>query len=111
MKFLVDHQLPVALSKFLEDRGFEARHVMNLNLDQASDQSIVQYARQNEFVIITKDEDFSILAALGLCAPPIIWVRLGNCRKSTLLIAFSSALDSLLHKLAAGDKLIELLPE
>jgi predicted nuclease of predicted toxin-antitoxin system len=110
MKFLVDHQLPVALSKFLEDRGFEARHALDLNLDQASDRTIVEHAHRNQFVIITKDEDFSVLAALGLCAPPIIWVRLGNCRKSTLLLAFSSALDSILQRLAAGDKLIELLP-
>jgi predicted nuclease of predicted toxin-antitoxin system len=111
MKFLVDHQLPVALSKFLEDRGFEAHHVMDLNLDQASDQAIVEYALRNDFVIITKDENFSVLAALGLCAPSIIWVRLGNCRKSTLLLAFSSALDSILQQLAVGNKLIELLPE
>lgn len=110
MKFLVDHQLPVALSKFLEERGFEARHVLDLNLDQASDRVIVEHAQRNQFVVITKDEDFSVLAALGLCAPPVIWVRLGNCRKSELLFAFSSALDSILQRLAAGDKLIELLP-
>jgi len=110
MKFLIDHQLPVALRKFLVDRGFEAHHVLDLNLDQASDRTIIEHAHRNEFVIITKDEDFSVLAALGLCAPPIIWVRLGNCRKTTLLLTFSSALDSILQRLAAGDKLIELLP-
>ncbi len=110
MKFLIDQQLPIALRAFLEESGFEARHVSDLNLDQAPDQAIVDHADQNKFVIITKDADFGVLAALGLCAPPIIWVRLGNCRKSTLLITFSSALDSILQRLAAGDKLIELLP-
>ena len=110
MKFLVDHQLPVALSKFLEERGLDSHHALDLNLDQASDRAIVEHALRNKMVIITKDEDFSLLAALGLCPTPIIWVRLGNCRKSALLLAFSAALDSILQRLAAGDQLIELLP-
>lgn len=59
-------------------------------------------------LIVTKDEDFSVLAALGRCRTAVIWVRLGNCRKGALIKAFSTSLDSILEKISAGDALIEL---
>jgi len=65
MKFLIDNQLPVALSRLLGDRGFESRHVLDVGLDGASDPAIVEYAVREGFVIVSKDEDFSVLAALG----------------------------------------------
>jgi len=37
MKFLVDNQLPIALSRFLEGEGLQARHVIDVQLDEASD--------------------------------------------------------------------------
>jgi len=40
MKFLIDNQLPVALSRFLQAQGLESRHVMELGLDEASDLEI-----------------------------------------------------------------------
>ncbi len=43
MKFLIDQQLPIALRAFLEESGFEARHVSDLNLDQAPDQAIADH--------------------------------------------------------------------
>jgi predicted nuclease of predicted toxin-antitoxin system len=30
MKFLVDNQLPIALSRFLEGEGLQARHVIDV---------------------------------------------------------------------------------
>lgn len=40
MKFLIDNQLPAALSRFLQAQGLESRHVMELGLDEASDLEI-----------------------------------------------------------------------
>jgi hypothetical protein len=38
----------------------------------------------------------------------LIWVRIGNCRKSVLLEAFKNALKTIEQKLEAGETLIEL---
>lgn len=108
MKFLVDNQLPSALAIFLRESGFEATHVIEVGLDEVRDSEIAGYASARELIIITKDEDFSVLSALGLCKAPIVWVRLGNCRKPTLLKAFSTSMDLIIERLAAGDMLIEL---
>ena len=108
MKFLVDNQLPIALAIFLKEVGFEATHVIDVGLDGALDSEIAAYASSRELTIITKDEDFSVLSALGLCKAPIVWVRLGNCRKPTLLKAFSTSMNLIVERLAAGEMLIEL---
>ena len=108
MRFLIDNQLPAALAGFLREAGFHASHVLALGLAEAPDTEIVRYASQNDFVIVTKDEDFGILSALGRCKPVVIWVRLGNCRKDALIKAFTASLDSILEKIRAGDALIEL---
>ena len=48
MKFLVDNQLPIALSRFLESEGLQARHVVDVQLDEASDRKIWQYRRSEK---------------------------------------------------------------
>jgi len=58
MKFLIDNQLPIALSRFFEQSGIKACHVMDVQLDEASDREIWQYAKTYGYTIISKDEDF-----------------------------------------------------
>ncbi len=41
MKFLIDNQLPLALSRFLQAQGLESRHVMDLGLDEVAERIIV----------------------------------------------------------------------
>lgn len=40
MKFLVDAQLPPALARWLVVQGFRAEHVMDIEMDAASDEAI-----------------------------------------------------------------------
>ena len=108
MKFLVDNQLPIALSHFLESEGLQANHVMDVKLDEASDREIWQYAKTHDYIIISKDEDFFQLANLPQNnTPALVWVRLGNCRKATLIAAFRKMLPDLLEILKT-QKLIEI---
>ena len=59
--------------------------------------------------IVTKDEDFQILAnRQGSIPPQVVWVRLGNCRKAILLDAFSRITPSLRDLLAAGNAVVEI---
>lgn len=58
MKFLVDEQLPPALARLLGELGQEAVAVRDVNLREAEDGPIWQYALEHGTVIVTKDEDF-----------------------------------------------------
>ncbi len=108
MKFLIDNQLPIALSHFLQSQGQESRHVIELGLDEASDLEIWRYAETEGCVIVSKDEDFLHLAHRGAGGPPVVWVRLGNCRKGPLLETFARILPEILKALQSGQKLVEI---
>lgn len=108
MKLLVDNQLPEALAGFLTANGIEASHVRRLGLGAVSDAEIWSFAKANGFGIVTMDEDFQHLAARYGTPPQVVWVRLGNVRKSALLDAFSAVLADLRSGLDNGAPVIEI---
>jgi predicted nuclease of predicted toxin-antitoxin system len=108
VKFLVDNQLPSALAKLLVSREHDAQHVLDVGLDAASDTEIWKYAAANSLVLITKDEDFSQRASQPGASVQVVWVRLGNCRKSALLAAFDSVLSEMQAALQAGNRVVEI---
>jgi predicted nuclease of predicted toxin-antitoxin system len=109
MKLLVDNQLPLALARFLAASGFECQHVQDIGMGATDDRVIWEYAKSSNLTIITKDEDFPLLAdRQGSIPPQVVWVRLGNCRKTALLSAFSIVLPKLRTLLESGQSVIEI---
>lgn len=108
MKFLVDNQLPLALARFLSAHGHDARHVLDLKMDEAVDRAIWRYAIAEQRVIVSKDEDFLHLATSPIAGGALIWVRLPNCRNQTLLDAFERALPAMIAALEAGSRVVEV---
>ncbi len=108
MTYLVDHQLPVALVDHLKAHGLNAIHVSDCGLEQASDKEIWDYAKANACVIVSKDEDFFHLSGREADGPPLVWVRLGNCRNAALFAAFDSILSDLLEAMNSGAKVVEV---
>lgn len=51
-------------------------------MDRVADPIIWEFARQNEYTIVTKDSDFSDLSLLRGHPPKVIWIKLGNCTTS-----------------------------
>jgi predicted nuclease of predicted toxin-antitoxin system len=90
VNFLVDNQLSEALCQFLNAHGHRSEHVLNLRLDEASDTEIWNYAANGNWIVISKDEDFLHLANRMGDTGRLLWVRIGNCRKQTLLQAFDA---------------------
>ena len=43
------------------------------------DIDIWEYARDNDYMIVTKDADFSEFGVIKGFPPKIIWIRRGNC--------------------------------
>ncbi len=109
MNLLVDNQLPIALARYLSANGWTCAHVQDVDLAMSDDRAIWQYAKERNLTIITKDEDFQALVnRQGSIPPQVVWVRLGNCRKATLLEAFARVLPALRETLAQGEPVIEI---
>jgi predicted nuclease of predicted toxin-antitoxin system len=109
MKLLVDNQLPLALARYLTANGFDCLHVQDINMGATADRVIWEHAKAHGMVILTKDEDFPLMAdRQGSIPPQVVWVRLGNCRKAALLQAFVSLLPDLRTLLDDGGSVIEI---
>ena len=108
MKFLVDNQLPAALARFLDSRGHNAQHVLDLQLDEADDSHIWNHAVTEGHALVSKDEDFLYLANRPGASGAFVWVRLGNCRKQALLAAFERSLPAIITALEQGHRVIEV---
>ncbi len=78
MKLLLDHNLSYKLVGRLADLFPDSEHVRNVNLPEADDRTIWDYARANGLAIVSKDEDFHQLSFLYGAPPKVVWVRLGN---------------------------------
>ena len=101
MKFLVDNQLPPALAQYLQKRGFDCEHVLDVGLAHSLDGEICRYA-------VSKDEDFLYLARQPKAKFRLLWIRLGNCRTTALLAAFDRLWPLIESSLKAGDQIIEI---
>jgi len=108
VRFLVGAQLPPALAKWLVSMGHEAEHVADCGLAEASDAAIWHHARDTAAVILTKDQDFSIKKTLDPVGPIVVWMRLGNTRRKTLLQWFASMLPDVVSAVDQGEGLIEI---
>lgn len=77
MKFLADVNIPLPLIKFLIKKGyrvFDAR----IEYPSAKDIQLIQIAKENNLIIITKDKDFLELTKYPKYKIPLIAIRLTN---------------------------------
>ena len=79
MRLLFDQNLSNKLVALLADVFPDFIHVRDAGLTEASDSALWEYARANDFVIVSKDEDFHQFSFLHGPPPKVVWVRLGNC--------------------------------
>ena len=80
MKLLVDHNLSPELSARLQDLFPCSLHISDVLTRRTKDPRIWSYARENGFVIVTKDSqaDFRRLNRERGYPPKVIWIRTGN---------------------------------
>jgi len=80
LKLLLDQNLSYKLVSRLADAYPDSSHVRLLGLERADDQKVYDYAAQNDFVIVSKDDDFYQLSLRYGPPPKIIWLNIGNCK-------------------------------
>ena len=79
MKLLFDQNLSHRLVAMLADIYPESEHVKILDMHREPDAVIWKFAKENDFVIVSKDNDFHQRSFLYGWPPKVVWLRLGNC--------------------------------
>lgn len=95
MKLLFDQNLSPKLVDRLLHHFPGSSHVQSVGLDCANDEDVWVFARQNDFVIVTKDADFNSLSVLQGSPPRVIWLQIGNCTTTHVENAFLAHLDEI----------------
>lgn len=108
MKFLVDNQLPKALAHWLRQKGLDAEHVIERGHGQTDDRQIWEDAINETRVVVSKDEDFFILATRQGDTGCLLWLRIGNCRTQFLLNLLDQHWSSIEAALQSGQRIVEV---
>jgi predicted nuclease of predicted toxin-antitoxin system len=108
VKFLVDNQLPGALCVFLRNSGHDCSHVLDLAMDEKSDAEIWTFAKSDQRIVVSKDEDFVHLANRFGDTGRLLWVRIGNCRKRHLLSHFEQSMNDIVTSFDQGARIVEM---
>jgi predicted nuclease of predicted toxin-antitoxin system len=78
VKLLFDENLSPRLPEALADIYPGSVHVHGCLLERADDSSIWQFAKDNQFTIVSKDSDFQERGVLHGQPPKFIWLRVPN---------------------------------
>jgi len=107
MKFLIDMNLsPDWLTEF-DQRDIEAIHWSHVGDIRAPDSEIMQYARDNGYIVFTHDLDFgAMLAVTGASSPSVIQVRIQDVSPGSLATRFFDLLDQFEEPLQDGALII-----
>lgn len=108
MNFLVDVQLPPVLAEWIVSQGHGATHVFDWGLQSVDDAVIWDRARNEQAVIINKDEDFVDRWLLSDLPVPLVWVRKGNCSNRARFMWLEPLWPDAVQRLEQGERLIEL---
>jgi predicted nuclease of predicted toxin-antitoxin system len=108
MIFLIDQQLPPALTGWLQSRGHEATHVRNIGLRDADDVTIWRHAEAMGAIVVTKDMDFVTMRSRALTGPTIVWLRIGNVTTPDLAVWLEMNWVDIEAALHAGDAVVEV---
>ena len=85
MKLLFDENLSPKLVAKCADTFPACAHVSLVGLEGHLDSEILDYARENEFTIVSKDSDFYHRSVLIGPPPQFVWLRLGNCTSDEIV--------------------------
>jgi predicted nuclease of predicted toxin-antitoxin system len=85
MKLLLDENLSRRIVPFLQADFPGTSQVAMEGLERGSDLDVWRYAKENDFVIVTKDSDFYELSLLHGTPPKVIWLQVGNVSKATVM--------------------------
>ena len=113
MKLLFDENLSPRLPGLLRGNFPGSSHAREVGLLGMADSHVWNYARDNAFVIVSKDNDFRQRSFLDGAPPKVIWLSVGNAGTHTIvallreqrarIAAFETDIESSLLVIALED--------
>jgi predicted nuclease of predicted toxin-antitoxin system len=79
VRLLFDLNLSHRLCSLLGKESSSCAHVRDFVMERADDETIWSFARRENYVIVSKDEDFHQRSFLHGHPPKVVWLRVGNC--------------------------------
>jgi predicted nuclease of predicted toxin-antitoxin system len=100
LKLLFDQNLSRKLVTRLADIFSDCSHVQFHGLAEQTDTEIWEFARTNNFCIVTQDADFAERSRLYGSPPKVVWLRCGNAptnQVEALIRSGTEAIQELLN--------------
>jgi predicted nuclease of predicted toxin-antitoxin system len=79
VKLLLDQNLSHLLARRLCDVFPGSAHVRDFGMQTVDDQEVWDFARDHQYVIVSKDADFRQMSFLHGAPPKVVWLNVGNC--------------------------------
>lgn len=93
MKLLLDENLSDRIIPRIIDLYPESEHVKPFALIKTDDVKIWEYAKTNNYLIVSKDSDFYQRSLLYGHPPKFIYLRVGNCPTSRIVKILRDSFD------------------
>ena len=84
MKLLFDENLSRRLVRAVEDLHPGSKHVIDVGLERADDQTVWLHALEHGFTLVSRDADFAERSLSEGPPPKVVWIRRGNCSTRTI---------------------------
>lgn len=108
MKFIVDAQLPKSLSDFLNEKGFDSLHTLNLpDANKSKDSDIIKLADHENRIVVSKDSDFLESYLIHFKPKKLLLVATGNIPNRKLLEIFNKNIEVIIEMLSKSN-LVEI---
>jgi predicted nuclease of predicted toxin-antitoxin system len=85
MRLLLDENLSRRLVPFLQNEYPGSTQVVLVGLEAETDQTLWEYAKANDYVIVTRDADFEELSLVWGQPPKVVWLKTKNQSKAATL--------------------------
>ena len=111
LKFIIDAQLPQKLSIFLNSKGYDTIHTLDLpDKNATTDKYIKEIANNENRVLITKDDDFLRSFLIEKKPLKLILIKTGNITNKALMEIFDKGLTVIIS-LMQEHSMIEISKE
>ena len=109
MKLLFDENLSPRLVELLAADFSDCTHIELLGMRGAADAAVWNYARENGYTIVSKDNDFRQRAFLYGPPPKVVWLSVGNAGTNAIAMLIRAGGERLrAFDLDAGESLLIL---
>lgn len=102
MKLLFDQNISPKIVRQIESDFPGSYQVRHVGLEDASDSSIFDYAKDHGYSIVTFDADFIDLNMIKGIPPKIIWLKTGNLTTRSVSNLLKKNRDALIEFLNSG---------